>query len=534
MYTLDMEPRARLSDPESPAKRHSPDSGSYTHTVPNRDQPRVRRVAILRVPQTGGDAIPTVESDVIRYAPMRSRDMITDVILVGKHLSDSSWVPTDIFKDTITRATQSFAPNLYQYVYYYAGFDAIRDDKVAEIVLFQCEFREAIEDMYFLDDRNPNHILYSDRGVGTTEDAMDTDTVPPDEGHVWYPCLKTVCVYSYSLLPRTSRHTFWKVPLLQVECNTPSTYYRFLAGFTRLVSFTITVHSMRDRALVYIPGSQLEYLQLYATSYTSYVEPPSDAIEVSQRHLAHICTFRKLRELHLLGVTTITSIPAEIKDLVNLQVLSVWQASYLQRVDSNIRFCKSLRRVDLSQCRNLISIPEQLFDIESLEILDMTGCKALTAIPENFPGVTQIRVLQVSFCESLVRLPLGLIAVDTGFKFEIEGAYALTEPPWRSIFGSVAERVGIVQDFILGSARFKASNITWRDVQTFTNPPIPRTDTYFAGSLLLAALVCGLDRLQRTGEIEEAGYPDIALLLEELSLIDAYQTNTVPPPPSGP
>ncbi|XP_070021513.1 disease resistance protein RUN1-like isoform X2 [Nicotiana sylvestris] len=103
-----------------------------------------------------------------------------------------------------------------------------------------------------------------------------------------------------------------------------------------------------------------------------------------------------------------SNFPAE-----NLVVIDM-RKSDIQEFQLNLQCCTSLKKLDLSYCKQLRSTPNFNSSL-SLEILSLHGCSSLTEIHPSVGNLSRLIKLYMSGCEKLTNLPSSicqLISVD--------------------------------------------------------------------------------------------------------------------------
>ena len=90
---------------------------------------------------------------------------------------------------------------------------------------------------------------------------------------------------------------------------------------------------------------------------------------------------RTLRKLHVSKCTSLRSLPAKIGAAVGLESL------------------------DCTCCEQLECLPHSLPTLAKLDTLYLTDCFALASLPDNFERLTSLRVLNLDYCDALTRMP---------------------------------------------------------------------------------------------------------------------------------
>ncbi|GKV38990.1 hypothetical protein SLEP1_g46836 [Rubroshorea leprosula] len=150
------------------------------------------------------------------------------------------------------------------------------------------------------------------------------------------------------------------------------------------------------------------------------------------RELNSLSTSTCLKVLTLCGCENLRSIPS-LYGLSSLEEV-IFEACGLEHFPSGLSSCISLKKLGISNCHSLISIPEELKEIHSLVDLEIQSCLKLRNIPENtLNSLTNLKRLRFGgFSDELEELPaLGSICSLQGSLEELDliGWGKLTEFP---------------------------------------------------------------------------------------------------------
>ncbi|KAK0574551.1 hypothetical protein LWI29_025325 [Acer saccharum] len=92
-----------------------------------------------------------------------------------------------------------------------------------------------------------------------------------------------------------------------------------------------------------------------------------------------------------------------------LKTLKIWECSLnLLWPEEEYGLPHLLESLEISDCKNLISLPEKLHSLKSLKTLKIINCPCLVALPE-MDAPSNLRHLQIKGCEALQSLPKGLM-----------------------------------------------------------------------------------------------------------------------------
>ncbi|GLT27390.1 hypothetical protein SLA2020_023930, partial [Shorea laevis] len=130
------------------------------------------------------------------------------------------------------------------------------------------------------------------------------------------------------------------------------------------------------------------------------------------RELNSLSTSTCLKVLNLRHCKNLRSIPS-LFGLSSLEQVIVRPCG-LEHLPSGLSSCIALKKLTMSKCHNLISIPEELKEIHSLVDLRIQWCSKLRSIPENtLNSLTSLKTLIIGgFSEELEEFP-GLSAIHS-------------------------------------------------------------------------------------------------------------------------
>ncbi|GLT99161.1 hypothetical protein SLE2022_166230 [Rubroshorea leprosula] len=130
------------------------------------------------------------------------------------------------------------------------------------------------------------------------------------------------------------------------------------------------------------------------------------------RELNSLSTSTCLKVLYLRGCKNLRSIPS-LCGLSSLEEV-IFKRCGLEHLPSGLSSCIALKKLKISKCHSLISIPEELKEIHSLVYLHIQWCSKLRSIPENtLNSLTSLKTLIIGgFSEELEEFP-GLHAIHS-------------------------------------------------------------------------------------------------------------------------
>ncbi|ANM67119.1 Disease resistance protein (TIR-NBS-LRR class) family [Arabidopsis thaliana] len=91
----------------------------------------------------------------------------------------------------------------------------------------------------------------------------------------------------------------------------------------------------------------------------------------------------------------------------HLKNLTVRGNNMLEKLWEGVQSLGKLKRVDLSECENMIEIPD-LSKATNLEILDLSNCKSLVMLPSTIGNLQKLYTLNMEECTGLKVLPMDI------------------------------------------------------------------------------------------------------------------------------
>ncbi|KAL2603220.1 hypothetical protein R1flu_013184 [Riccia fluitans] len=93
-------------------------------------------------------------------------------------------------------------------------------------------------------------------------------------------------------------------------------------------------------------------------------------------------------------------LPDSLGNLTNLEV----ENCPIQSLPETLGQLSSLRRLKVSFCRNLKTLPDSIGDLSSLESLGLSG-SALHSLPDTIKNLSQLETLHICYCKNLKTVP---------------------------------------------------------------------------------------------------------------------------------
>ncbi|XP_050379481.1 probable disease resistance protein At5g66890 [Argentina anserina] len=118
-------------------------------------------------------------------------------------------------------------------------------------------------------------------------------------------------------------------------------------------------------------------------------------------------TFPNLEETKIDHCNDLVELPA-ICDLVRLRKLSLTRCHYLLSLPPNFGKLRKLETLRLKSCTVLEMLPGSMMKLTKLEFLDLSHCRSLKALPE-LGELSKLRTINMSQCRRLQNLPLSVL-----------------------------------------------------------------------------------------------------------------------------
>ncbi|KAM5554208.1 hypothetical protein ABKV19_022539 [Rosa sericea] len=109
-----------------------------------------------------------------------------------------------------------------------------------------------------------------------------------------------------------------------------------------------------------------------------------------------ICSLRSLTTFILSGCSRIANLPEKIGD--NMKQLSGLdlEGTAIKGLPTSIKHLTGLIRLNLKDCKNLLSLPAVICSLTKLQVLNLTGCSNLAELPENLGSLVGLKELDAS------------------------------------------------------------------------------------------------------------------------------------------
>ncbi|XP_061993984.1 disease resistance protein RUN1-like [Rosa rugosa] len=128
-----------------------------------------------------------------------------------------------------------------------------------------------------------------------------------------------------------------------------------------------------------------------------------------------------LEELDLSGCKNLTTLPCNIYGLQNLKTLDASGCSKLATFPKIPVKMDSLRRLSLSGS-DIKELDESIENLTGLEYLDLTDCKNLTTLPCSIYGLQNLNTLDASGCSKLATFPKIPVKMDSLRRLYLKGS----------------------------------------------------------------------------------------------------------------
>ncbi|XP_048421708.1 disease resistance protein RML1A [Pyrus x bretschneideri] len=108
-----------------------------------------------------------------------------------------------------------------------------------------------------------------------------------------------------------------------------------------------------------------------------------------------ICKLKSLKELDLTGCSKFKNFPEIFEPMEHLEFLSL-EGTAVKELHSSIEFLFVLKKIQLTGCKMLTSLPTRICKLKSLERLDLTGCSAFFKFPEIMEPMEHLEFLRLA------------------------------------------------------------------------------------------------------------------------------------------
>ncbi|KAK9923705.1 hypothetical protein M0R45_032109 [Rubus argutus] len=124
-----------------------------------------------------------------------------------------------------------------------------------------------------------------------------------------------------------------------------------------------------------------------------------------------ICKLKSLKELDLSLCSRFKSFPEISEPMECLEVLDLCGTDITELHESFGTTLVGLKKLDLSYCESLVSVPDSIWELNRLEDFRLDGCLKLKKLPPSSSVIlgSLISYLDLSGCTSLEEIPAGLM-----------------------------------------------------------------------------------------------------------------------------
>jgi hypothetical protein len=148
-----------------------------------------------------------------------------------------------------------------------------------------------------------------------------------------------------------------------------------------------------------LPESILELDALEELSFCNASQIPSWLASLP----TSICNLAKLRVLDLTDTKNLKTLPDDIGNLTNLEILYLG-ASAITSLPTSICNLANLKMLDLTNTENLKTLPGDIGNLTNLEMLNL-GFLAITSLPTSICNLAKLKVLDLTHTKNLKALP---------------------------------------------------------------------------------------------------------------------------------
>nr|POF04641.1 tmv resistance protein n [Quercus suber] len=107
-----------------------------------------------------------------------------------------------------------------------------------------------------------------------------------------------------------------------------------------------------------------------------------------------ICSMTYLKEPILSGCSTLHRLPKNLGNLTGLKELDVNKTA-IRELPSSLEHLSNLTSLNLSDCKELLSIPNATCNITNIKTLFLSGCSKLEDLPENIGNLIGLKKLEI-------------------------------------------------------------------------------------------------------------------------------------------
>ncbi|KAK9910640.1 hypothetical protein M0R45_034595 [Rubus argutus] len=151
-----------------------------------------------------------------------------------------------------------------------------------------------------------------------------------------------------------------------------------------------------------------------------------------------ICSLRSLTTLILSGCFKLANLPGKIGE--NMKQLSKLDldGTAIKELPASIKHLTGLIRLNLRDCKNLLSLPDIICSLTNLQVLNLSGCSKLDELPEKLGSLVGLKELDAS--RSCIRqVPSSILLLKDLESLYFRGCGGLQLPASFSGLGSLAK-----------------------------------------------------------------------------------------------
>nr|XP_019703174.1 putative disease resistance protein RGA3 isoform X1 [Elaeis guineensis]XP_029118037.1 putative disease resistance protein RGA3 isoform X1 [Elaeis guineensis]XP_029118038.1 putative disease resistance protein RGA3 isoform X1 [Elaeis guineensis]XP_029118039.1 putative disease resistance protein RGA3 isoform X1 [Elaeis guineensis]XP_029118040.1 putative disease resistance protein RGA3 isoform X1 [Elaeis guineensis] len=120
-----------------------------------------------------------------------------------------------------------------------------------------------------------------------------------------------------------------------------------------------------------------------------------------------------LRYMDISSYIKITTLPTSITRLSSLQTLNLFDCRMLIELPEGIGNLCNLRYMDISRCPKITTLPTSITRLSSLQTLNLSSCWMLEELPEGIGNLCNLRYMDISECSKITMLPTSIIRLSS-------------------------------------------------------------------------------------------------------------------------
>ncbi|KAM2313620.1 hypothetical protein ACFX1S_026760 [Malus domestica] len=176
-----------------------------------------------------------------------------------------------------------------------------------------------------------------------------------------------------------------------------------------------------------VPEFAQKFDKLKALIVTNY---GSLTTELSNFHLLKSLSNLKRIRLERISIHSITKNFVPLKSLkkISLYMCNIGQAF----CNCSIKISDAwpgLKEMNIDYCHDLRELPAELCDLVHMEILSITNCHKLSALPEEIGKLKNLEVLRLRSCTDLERLPVSIERLTKLYRLDMYNCFTIKELP---------------------------------------------------------------------------------------------------------